>query len=166
MDSQRTADYIWGFEELIMMYEMLKSGVMSVSFVERYLQPYIKEFMIRWNEQLPRKKGNNWSILKFHSLMHLPEMLIAMGNAMVTNTDTGESGHKETKACGQNTQRVSKKFDNQTGVQLADLQPVRRAAIKLGMEDISDDDAGNGKDGVFCSSFLFDQEGIKKTTAY
>jgi hypothetical protein len=117
MDSERTADYIWAFESLVLMYYMLKSDVMTVAFVEDYLAPYIGLFMQRFVQRVSRSSGNNWRTLKFHSMMHLPQMLVELGNATVTDSETGERTHMISKAQARNTQKVADTISYQTGRQ-------------------------------------------------
>ena len=89
MESKATADYIWAMEDIIMMHELVRSSVMTVAFVQDYLHTYIEKFMERLTKNVKRRKGVNWRFLKFHSLMHLSEMLVEVGNAMGTDSDTG-----------------------------------------------------------------------------
>ena len=112
MDTERTANYIFGLEDLLMLNELMKSdGVMTVSFVEDFLEEYIKQFMERWSATLGRSIGAGWKITKFHSLMHFCEMLLQVGNGKVFDTETGENIHVVHKVLAQRAQRHSNTFD-------------------------------------------------------
>jgi hypothetical protein len=132
MESRRTADYIWAFEEVILLYEMLRSGVMTVAFVQDYLSEYITLFMERWKNCLPRDKGFAWGFLKFHSLMHFPEMLVDMGNATTFDSYVFESVHKTVKWLADRTSKTSHTFLGQIGKGLGNHTVVERTAMDFG----------------------------------
>ena len=131
MDSYRTADYIWAFEECIMMCELFASDLMTVEFVETYLRPYIGLLIERWTRKLPRNKGDGWRMVKFHNLMHFPDILLEMGNSKVSDTETGEHGHIRVKSLAQKTQRVLRTFDRQVAVRLYEDWAIIRARSEL-----------------------------------
>ena len=131
MDSIRTADYIWAFEECIMMCELFASDLMTVEFVETYLRPYIGLLIERWTRKLPRNKGDGWRMVKFHNLMHFPDILLEMGNSKVSDTETGEHGHIRVKSLAQKTQRVLRTFDRQVAVRLYEDWAIIRARSEL-----------------------------------
>ena len=131
MDSYRTADYIWAFEECIMMCELFASDLMTVEFVETYLRPYIELVIERWTRKLPRNKGDGWCMVKFHNLMHFPDILLEMGNSKVSDTETGEHGHIRVKSLAQKTQRVLRTFDRQVALRLYEDWAIIRARSEL-----------------------------------
>ena len=158
MDSFRTADYIWAFEECIMMCELFASDLMTVEFVETYLRPYIKLVIKRWTKNLPRPKGDGWRMVKFHNLMHFPDILLEMGNSKVTDTETGEHGHIRVKALAQKTQRVLRTFDRQVAIRLYEDWVIIRARDEMRIPKTKDDPKKE-KVGVSSPKFVFDAGG-------
>jgi hypothetical protein len=158
MDSLRTADYIWAFEEVILMYEMLQSDVMTVAFVEKELDGYIEEFMKRWVRCIPRDTGHQWGILKFHSLMHLTEMLLDMGNARSTDTETGEFAHILNKILGKRTQQIFSFFLKQLAQRRAENEIIHKARAEFSLPVNADPVPSTT---MLCSSkkFRFDHSG-------
>ena len=162
LDMERTADYIWAFEETIMLSELLTSSEMTVEFVLKYLAPYIDLMMKRWTQKLPRYHGNGWKLTKFHNLVHLPEMLVQMGNVKVTDTETGEHLHVHVKAKAQTTQRQQKTFDQQVGVRLHESRIIERAKTELGItfgKKAAKLTCDEGSGGVSCPRGVFGADG-------
>lgn len=138
LDTHRTADYIWAMEEMMLLCEMLNSEVMTVGFVVDCLEPYTKLLMERVTKKLPRFTGDGWCLVKFHNLLHFPEMLLTIGNGKNTDTETGEHWHVRLKQLAQKTQRVLKKFDKQVADRLYEEWATSRAKAELKIDSHSD----------------------------
>ena len=132
MTKNKTGDYIWAFEESMMLCELLRCGFMTVGFVNDRLTPYIRTMMERWTNSLPRFLGKGWCLVKYHNILHLTETLVMMGTAKGTDTETGEHLHVGTKGDAQNTQRQRKNFDQQVGNRMFESMLARRAREEVG----------------------------------
>lgn len=76
------------------------------------------KLIVKW---LPRQKGNEWKVSKFHEVKHIVRFIIAFGASRGYNASRPEEHHKaHAKRPGRRAQKNVKTIDQQCGRRIAD----------------------------------------------
>ena len=104
--SERTANYVWFFEHLLMIDTFLSDTKGHKHSFILELQRYIPMMMERAARVMDRKEGTGMNFIKFHLILHLCQDIINMGLPVNVDSEAGESNHKEnTKSLANHTQK-------------------------------------------------------------
>lgn len=123
-------DWIMLIETLLQWYAWLSSEELYVKHVKRAetKHRYIMYLIRRVGK---RSKGMGLKLVKFHGILHYVSDMLQFGVPLEFDTETNESGHKETKREALKTQKVEETFDLQTSIRKEEVQMIRLAEQEL-----------------------------------
>ena len=114
LGSDNMSDWVATLEGLLLLDTFILQDEMLVSDV-LILRDYMPRFLDLLRHTINRKEGNGMKTLKFHLMLHLWEDILKFGVPGNTDTEAGESNHKEiAKKTASRTQKRSKLLDWQT----------------------------------------------------
>ena len=124
-------DWIHMLEMSLMMGHWLKQPSLRVNSVQR-LKIKVKEVMELEKMAGKRTKGMGFKTMNFHSILHVPDDILAFGVPNNVNTQSNESHHRKDKQTAQRTQRRPGTFD------LSILEKIEdRRVIEMGLEEVN-----------------------------
>jgi hypothetical protein len=140
MGDLRVADYVWLFQELLLLDEIMRSDEkhlpwLTVHWVENDFRKYIEMMMDRFNRVTPRDKGMENKRVKFHSMVHIPSQWVMSGSISRTDSEDGERKHQDrSKVTARATQKIQKKLDEQGATRDWEFRCISMAVHELSTE--------------------------------
>jgi hypothetical protein len=115
MSKYRRADYIFCFEEELLMDHFLRRNDIKLSDLNETFSEYFPVGMERYEKTLNRRVGTGSNFLKFHLWVHITLFITRFGCCRSFDSETGEKAHKKyCKEPAKLTQRRHELLDGQS----------------------------------------------------